>query len=1106
MVEPRMLIFFVAVGLLAATIPDARAASPQMPLTAYSMVTRDGRRLVSRKEGTNEIFSLVATNALPKDLPPVRPWRIYGIKATHTDIGLHNSQYIQRAGTVSRLEQAMRLVDADTRADDDPAAYRYVVEGMWFWENYVADRGEDAARAVISNYVRRGRLDIGCTCAGNHTHVFGPQELRRSALTKRRLAEKWGVGSRTMLMIDNPGLSWSIVKPYAEAGVRHVVFAPNQWNPFPSTIWPRDPTVPGGTWNPDAGGGGAYIDVRWASKRPMVFWWESPDASQRLLVWSSTQYDRGLYVFGISPRRTECGISEADRERMVARQLAKMERRYPFDVWLAANYEDDESANTWYADYCARWNEKWAVPTFCTVGDLDEPFECIVRRWGDRIETVRGEMTSGWLTHVASTPELLADKLEAERKLVAAEERWRADPNRDSAAAKEIDRAWWQLVCNDEHSYGTSGYQGRRVFETWMQHRDWIEKSDAAATRLLARYGVRPSDPLANDGVLVTDEAENDWYRVRVNAKGEILSIYDKELKRELLSGPANRFLYTRDNHKTWCDESLLGAKITRRVFLARREKRIDIIDRFEHARDLFNDCRYSRYGYLAFPFAVPSGAFRAALGGGEVIDPYRDQSGYATDAYVAARDWCAVENGDFGVALFQRDSLLTEFGEIHPDKTCFTGVPPDGKTGIYPFLFTDWLQMHQSDGDSISFTLRYAITSYRGDWRAADLKRRADAFVNPYRPVAGASVRTEGGFPEQVPSDPWTGLITAPRAAHGEDDGQMYVLWGAEMSPSFSHYELFREGAFVASVTNEVEGSVPYRVARYVDRGLGSHRRYAYQLRKVWKDGRKDPLSAPFHGLTRFVSESERTRVVCNSEVGRQTTRYDGCQLESWVGGKTFGDVFFMQEKPVAGGEIHGGVPICWPWFGKGTKEGLPKHGLVRYLRWKTVRRLGKTGIVMACTSTPETMKLWPHAFRLEATVEIDNDRAIHVFFTEENTDTKPFESAWAFHPYFAVSNVCALALDGARLEAPTVMRSFAADGHSRVLADPEGGREIVISCSDNTDWMLWNPGIARTPFCETLGPDEWRRFFCVEPTSPKPRALNPGEKRTHRLDIAIR
>ena len=115
---------------------------------------------------------------------------------------------------------------------------------------------------------------------------------------------------------------------------------------------------------------------------------------------------------------------------------------------------------------------------------------------------------------------------------------------------------------------------------------------------------------------------------------GVIYSIYDKELARELIDGPANRFLYTRDNHKTWesYPEDALGAKVTRRVYLTENEKRIDIEDRFEHARDLFNTRRYYRFGYLAFPFAVPSGAFRAHLNG-TVIRPYEDCHPMTTDA-----------------------------------------------------------------------------------------------------------------------------------------------------------------------------------------------------------------------------------------------------------------------------------------------------------------------------------------------------------------------------------------------------------------------------------------------------------------------------------------
>ena len=40
-------------------------------MRAYSMLTRDGRRMVSRLEGTNTVYELVPTNQLPANLPPI---------------------------------------------------------------------------------------------------------------------------------------------------------------------------------------------------------------------------------------------------------------------------------------------------------------------------------------------------------------------------------------------------------------------------------------------------------------------------------------------------------------------------------------------------------------------------------------------------------------------------------------------------------------------------------------------------------------------------------------------------------------------------------------------------------------------------------------------------------------------------------------------------------------------------------------------------------------------------------------------------------------------------------------------------------------------------
>jgi len=824
--------------------------------TAYSMLTRDGRRMVSRVEGTNVVYELVPTNSLPAGLPPVREWKLYCVKATHTDIGLHNSQYIQRHGTVRRIDEAARLIDADKRPDSDPAAYRYVMEGFWFWDNYHLDKGMDAAWRIVTNYIARGRMDVGVTCAGNHTHLFSKTEIERSLLTKKMLADKWGVGTKTFLMIDNPGISCSVISPYVRAGIRYGLYCPNQWNPHPSTIWKKNMSIPASTWNPDALGGGARAEVSYDSPIPMVFRWKAPGCDDSLLMWCSTQYNWGYNrLFAeMKGKKVQLSMSVEPVEGRMPGFLSILERKYPYDIWLAASYADDEWPTTGFADFAAEWNKKWVWPQFRTVGRLDEPFEYLERKFGDSIPTLIGEMTSGWLQHAASAPELLADKLNADRMLETAERLGTFAGTIDRAA---VDRAWWYLILNDEHSYGTSGYQGRRVFETWMQHRDWIERAAATASNELAKatakLGIvsRPASPVqCLDGT-----TENRWYRVVVT-NGTILSIYDKDLKRELLSAPANHFLYTRDNHKSWerDPEAALGAKVVRRVFLPSDAKRIDIVDTFDHARDLFNTSRYNRFGYLAFPFAVPDGTFAAHLNG-TTIRPYEDCHPMSADAYFAVRDWCAVENGEFGVALMMRDSTLTEFGEIHPDKTCYTGTPPKGKTAIYPYLFTDWLQMHQPDGDSMNFTFRFSITSYSGGWRDAGVPRICEDWLDPF-----AEWMRRNNVPRVVrdtvaePPPGWTGLIEKPRAGHGEKDGQMYVLWGAEMSPEFDHYELWRDEKHIADVKNEAPDGVPYRVARYEDLGLPTHSRHEYRLRKVWKDGRKDPLGEPFFGLTRLA------------------------------------------------------------------------------------------------------------------------------------------------------------------------------------------------------------------------------------------------------------
>ena len=534
---------------------------------------------------------------------PILQRTFYIMVSSHTDIGLHNSQYIQRYNSVEFTDKAAQLCDqTDTRNFNDK--YRYTIEGTWFWNNYTMERGRARAHLFAERYIKSEKIGICGGVAGNHTQVYGLEELCRSAYEKRRLSEEWDIDTSTLSMIDNNGISMSVIQPYAEAGYKNIFFAPNHWNPIPSSIWHKDTSFTGPLWNSNANGGGSRIDVRYASELPMVFFWEN--FGNQLLVWCSTAYEFGGQAFGLMPNIAANLSSVEHIENCMADQLPRMDQKYPYKVWLLACYSDDQEPDMGLTDTIQIWNEKWEWPKLRTLGDPNAPFTILREQYAGQIPHLSGDITGGWYQHPVSTPELLAQKFEVDRTLPTAE-KWATiaaivDPNYKYPACA-FRRAWDYLLFNDEHSYGTSGYSGRRVYETWMQHRDWIEKAQstaiqekAAAIRAIVRkisiserslvvfnqtswdrteliefkekytllsvpafgYAVCPVDSMAHS-IKKTETSEqppiieNEYYIIRFNESGALFSIYDKELSKELLdaSSPygANTFLYTNDNH-----------------------------------------------------------------------------------------------------------------------------------------------------------------------------------------------------------------------------------------------------------------------------------------------------------------------------------------------------------------------------------------------------------------------------------------------------------------------------------------------------------------------------------------------------------------------------
>ena len=244
---------------------------------------------------------------------------------------------------------------------------------------------------------------------------------------------------------------------------------------------------------------------------------------------------------------------------------------------------------------------------------------------------------------------------------------------------------------------------------------------------------------------------------------------------------------------------------------------------------------------------------------------------------------------------------------------------------------------------------------------------------------------------------------------------------------------------------------------------------------------------------------------VECRSTNGTLAVSCVGAQTTSWRPAALRGeDAFFMAAAAPWGDEVHGGVPLCWPWMGR--RNGLPIHGLARYMAWRLVRWIGEDGVELALESTTESLKLWPHKFRLTAKIAMAGPSAMEIALSETNTGDAPYESAFGVHPYFAVSNALSAAVDGRALPCPDGgTAKFLADGKAHVLCDLTRGLAYSIHAPFADWWWTWNPGEEATPDMKTLESDDWRKFWCLEALMREPKSLAPGETRVYKVEVSV-
>lgn len=233
---------------------------------------------------------------------------------------------------------------------------------------------------------------------------------------------------------------------------------------------------------------------------------------------------------------------------------------------------------------------------------------------------------------------------------------------------------------------------------------------------------------------------------------------------------------------------------------------------------------------------------------------------------------------------------------------------------------------------------------------------------------------------------------------------------------------------------------------------------------------------------------------------------------------------VIYMSPKAVfaKGKALRGGIPLCWPWFGKHPDDAAqPSHGVARTSLWQLAgMEEEEDGRVRLLLALPPANKMLPSA---ALALEFGSELTMSLM-TLDVPHLMPFSAA--LHTYFAVSNYEMVAVTGLEesafteyaaspephaedplIPAGSIDRIYCPVQENAELSihDPAWKRSIRICRSGSGSAVVWNPGAELAAGMADLGPGAEKGFLCVETTVVPAEHISLRYGDTHELTQRI-
>ena len=224
----------------------------------------------------------------------------------------------------------------------------------------------------------------------------------------------------------------------------------------------------------------------------------------------------------------------------------------------------------------------------------------------------------------------------------------------------------------------------------------------------------------------------------------------------------------------------------------------------------------------------------------------------------------------------------------------------------------------------------------------------------------------------------------------------------------------------------------------------------------------------------------------------------------------------------------VRGGIPLCWPWFGKHSENSrLPQHGFARSAMWELLdsKEINEqiTEVTLRLQSSAATLQLWPYQFELCFVVSVG--QTLGLALTTRNEDMKSFVLTSALHSYFAVTHIRDVIVDGFSgrfyLDILTgeehvqqgqisideeVDRIYRQVDYPVCLYDQQ--RIVQIEATGSASAVVWNPWVEKCRAMADMADEGYQTMVCIETTNAldDARLLAPGQEHTLAAVLSIR